>query len=126
MALQVIDSPRLCPRCSKRMVMELGQDEAENWHLHAIHICWNCDHREDQRLWSRPLRTDGESAARRRLDRLRSGSTGCHGVVESHRSGAVAGGWLVLSREDPARVAVLITRDRWVHLDDLGRYVEAA
>lgn len=45
-----------------------------------------------------------------------SGTTGCHGVVESHRSGAVAGGWLVMSRDDPATVPVLIGRERWVLL----------
>jgi hypothetical protein len=45
-----------------------------------------------------------------------SGTTGCHGVVESHRSGAVAAGWLVLSRADPADVAVLICRERYVYL----------
>ena len=71
MAVQVLDSPRLCPKCHKRMFMELGPDEGENWHLQVIHICWSCDHREEQRAWSRPLRTDGESAARRRLNRLR-------------------------------------------------------
>lgn len=47
---------------------------------------------------------------------------GCHATIESHRAGAVAAGWLVLSRTDPARVACLITRDRWVYLNDSGEY----
>jgi hypothetical protein len=54
-----------------------------------------------------------------------SGTTGCHGVVESHRAGAVAAGWLVLSRTDPATVAVLITRDRWCYLTNDGQYADA-
>jgi hypothetical protein len=71
MAMQVIDSPRRCPKCSKRMMMEIGPDEESGWHMHAVHVCWNCDHREDDRAWSPVLKTDGESAARRRLDRVR-------------------------------------------------------
>lgn len=51
-----------------------------------------------------------------------SGTTGCHSVVESHRSGAVAAGWLVLSRTDPATVAVLVKRERWVYLTADGDY----
>ena len=51
-----------------------------------------------------------------------SGTTGCHGVIESNRVGAVAAGWLVLSRTDPATVATLITRDRWVYLTRTGEY----
>jgi hypothetical protein len=54
-----------------------------------------------------------------------SGTTGCHGVLESHRAGAVAGGWLVLSRTDPAQVAVLITRDRWRYLTADGSYSDS-
>lgn len=54
-----------------------------------------------------------------------SGTTLCHGVIENHRAGAVAAGWLVLSRTDPAQVAVLITRDRWCYLSDQGTYEDA-
>ncbi len=45
---------------------------------------------------------------------------GCHATIESHRAGAMAAGWLVLSRTDPATVAVLITRDRWTYLAEGG------
>lgn len=51
-----------------------------------------------------------------------SGTTLCHGVIENYRAGAVAAGWLVLSRIDPARVAVLITRDRYIYLTEDGHY----
>ncbi len=51
-----------------------------------------------------------------------SGTTGCHGVVESHRTRSVAGGWLVLSCTDPAEVTVLICRDRWLYLGNDGAY----
>lgn len=54
-----------------------------------------------------------------------SGTTLCHGVIENYRAGAVAAGWLVLSRTDPATVAVLITRDRWCYLTDDGEYADA-
>lgn len=49
----------------------------------------------------------------------------CHEFAESHRSAAVAAGWLVLSRTDPATVPVLITRDRWCYLTDSAEYVDA-
>lgn len=51
-----------------------------------------------------------------------SATTGCHGVIESHRSGAVAGGWLILARQNPRNVAALIYRDRWKYLGDDAEY----
>lgn len=51
-----------------------------------------------------------------------SGTTLCHGAIENYRAGAVAAGWLVLSRTDPATAPVLITRDRWLYLDHVGGY----
>ena len=51
-----------------------------------------------------------------------SGTTLCHGVIENYRAGAVAAGWLVLSRTDPATVACLITGDRRVYLTDDAMY----
>lgn len=51
-----------------------------------------------------------------------SGTSLCHGVVESERAAAIAAGWLVQSRTDPRTVAVLIGRDRWCYLGDDGRY----
>lgn len=49
-----------------------------------------------------------------------SGTTGCHGRIESRRAEALANGWLVPQGGDPATVAVLIHRDRWVYLTDVG------
>jgi len=49
-----------------------------------------------------------------------SATTGCHSVIESHRSGAVAAGWLILHRADPQTVAVLLRREVWVYLDNSG------
>jgi hypothetical protein len=53
-----------------------------------------------------------------------SATTGCHGVLESHRAGAVAGGWLILARQNPLYVAALITRDRWKYLTVDGGYAD--
>lgn len=49
-----------------------------------------------------------------------SGTTGCHGRIESRRAEAQASGWIVHRGTDPATVAVLIHRDRWVYLTDSG------
>lgn len=72
MAVQVIDSPKRCPRCSKRLVMQIGQDDVTGaGDMRARHECWNCEYAEDDRAWSRPLKTDGRSTLRRLADRLR-------------------------------------------------------
>ena len=44
-----------------------------------------------------------------------TGTTGCHGWVESHRAVAIAQGWLVPRRDprDPADVPVLIDEAWW-------------
>lgn len=49
-----------------------------------------------------------------------SATTGCHSVIESHRSGAVAAGWLILHQALPEQVAVLLRRESWVYLDNAG------
>jgi 5-methylcytosine-specific restriction endonuclease McrA len=40
----------------------------------------------------------------------------CHADVESNRGEAQAVGWLLRQNDDPAAVAVLVQRDRWVYL----------
>ncbi len=53
-----------------------------------------------------------------------SGTTGCHGWVESHRTQSLADGWLVRQTADPALIPVL----RWgvlVYLEDDGGVVLA-
>jgi 5-methylcytosine-specific restriction enzyme A len=51
-----------------------------------------------------------------------SGTSGCHGYVESNRELSYTNGWLVHSYEIPNQKPVLI-RDKFVVLDDEGNYV---
>lgn len=46
----------------------------------------------------------------------------CHEVVETMRSEAYDGGWLLHDRQDPAAAPVLIGAERWVLLTADGRY----
>jgi len=72
MAVQVIESHLRCPRDGKRLIQQIGQDDATGaGDMRATHECWTCGYTEDDRAWSRPLKTDGESAARARLNQLR-------------------------------------------------------
>jgi len=54
-----------------------------------------------------------------------SGTTGCHGYVESHRFESMATGWLVSRYQDPSTTPVQIG-DRCVLLTNQGRYAEVA
>lgn len=53
-----------------------------------------------------------------------SGTTGCHGHMESERTAALAAGWLVPQGVDPGSVPVLLWDGRRVLLDDRGGYVD--
>lgn len=54
-----------------------------------------------------------------------TGTTGCHGQVESRRAEALESGWLVSRYADPASVAVLVDHgSRWVYLSASGEYVD--
>jgi len=71
--MTVIDSHLRCPRCGKRMHMDIGQDDITGaGDMRAEHQCWNCDYREQDRDWSRPLKTDPVARAewlkRKRLE----------------------------------------------------------
>jgi C4-type Zn-finger protein len=73
----VEDSDRFCPRCGKRMMLELGQEDvAESfigWVL-MTHSCWSCNYTETDRQWRRPrLRVVGTPTAAERLKELRLG-----------------------------------------------------
>jgi 5-methylcytosine-specific restriction enzyme A len=46
----------------------------------------------------------------------------CHEVIETQRTAAVAGGWLLHDGQDPARTPVLIGAERWLYLTADGRY----
>lgn len=89
----------------------LGDRRGEDWSLH---------HRRPRQMGG--SRWVGINLPSNLLAVCGSGTTLCHGVIESHRSGAVAAGWLVLSRTDSATVAVLIHRDRWTYLTESGEY----
>lgn len=74
MGAQIIDSDRRCPRCAKRMVLEIGQadhDAADRFSSRAemVHQCWSCDYSEVDRNWQR-RRIDATRSAER-LARLR-------------------------------------------------------
>lgn len=47
-----------------------------------------------------------------------TGTTGCHGWIESHRPEARAAGWLVPFAVDPAKIPVRTWDQRIVMLDD--------
>lgn len=49
-----------------------------------------------------------------------SGTTGCHGWVESHRADAVASGYIVPRFAVPQTTPVLYRMSTWVILDDDG------
>jgi hypothetical protein len=54
-----------------------------------------------------------------------SGTTGCHGHVESHRTEAYDNGWLVRRGFDPATKPVLVDhQSRWVYLTPSGEYAD--
>lgn len=54
-----------------------------------------------------------------------SGTTGCHGQVESRRALAYLDGWLVRTRVDPAAIPVR-TWNGFRHLTDDGRCITPA
>lgn len=49
-----------------------------------------------------------------------SGTTGCHGQIESHRAEAKANGWLLEQWQNPLRTPVRIHDRGLVLLDDIG------
>lgn len=55
-----------------------------------------------------------------------TGTTGCHGRVESNRTAAYAAGWLLRDGEDPAEVPVQIHQLGAVYLTDEGDYATGA
>jgi hypothetical protein len=92
----------------------VGDRRGEDWSLH---------HRRPRK--SGGTRWPGISLPSNLLILCGSGTTGCHGFVESNRVGAIAGGWLVSQYADPRKEKVFIVRERWVFLTDTGTY-EAA
>lgn len=54
-----------------------------------------------------------------------SGTTGCHGHMESHRTEAYGNGWLLHAAEDPTEVPVLLWDGHRVLLDNVGGFCPA-
>lgn len=76
MTEQIIDSDRRCPRCSKRMMLELGQGEEREVRAVMIHHCWSCDYVEQDKDWKRPkvvVREGPTMAERLKAQRLGEG-----------------------------------------------------
>lgn len=81
---------------------------------------WSLSHRRPKGMGgSRRLDTDG---AANLLVLCGSGTTGCHGWVESQRTQALVAGLLLHSTEDPAAEPLLLRQDRWVYLTPEGGY----
>lgn len=51
-----------------------------------------------------------------------SGTTGCHGEIESHRNDAYADGWLLHAGQNPAEVPVRLRGGPMVMLTSDGGY----
>lgn len=91
-----------CEVCSAGFGHRRGTD----WHLH---------HRRPRRMGGSQL---ADTNAPQNLLVL---CPGCHSMVESERTAAYAGGWLVRQNADPLTVPVLIVAvERWLTAD--GRY----
>ena len=71
----------------------------------------------------KPRGQGGTNAVSNLLAVCGSGTTGCHGHMESYRTEAYDLGWLVHRDVDPLTKAVLVeAQSRWTYLDDLGGY----
>ncbi len=81
---------------------------------------WSIGHRRPRRMGGDP-RPETNSPAN--LVTLHgSGTTGCHGDIESRRADAVRDGWILHDHDIPAAVPLLIHRGaRWVYLTDDGQ-----
>lgn len=84
-------------------------------------LAWSIHHRRPRKM--------GGTKQLERLSNLvllcGSGTTGCHGWVEKHRTMAFGLGWLVHQWDDPAAVAVC-RRGCWVLLTDDGGIVPSS
>jgi hypothetical protein len=94
-----------CVRCSAPIEGPRGED-------------WSAHHRK-------PRGRGGDNSPSNIVALCGSGTTGCHGFVESYRAEAYVKGWLVHTHHDPVRVPVLVDREsRWVHLTVDGQYCD--
>ncbi|MET8985927.1 HNH endonuclease signature motif containing protein [Nonomuraea wenchangensis] len=70
-----------------------------------------------------PRGRGGENTAENLLLLCGSGTTGCHGWVESHRTEAYNAGYLVRTGFDPLDVPVLLRGTTWAYPSPDGRWV---
>lgn len=82
---------------------------------------WSIQHRRPRGMGgTRRLDTNGPANL---LTVCGSGTTGCHGHMESHRTDALANGWLLWQTQDPVAEPVLVAHSsRWVWLTEAGTY----
>jgi hypothetical protein len=73
-AQTIIDSDRRCPRDSKLMAVEVGQDDTTGW-TRKVHVCLNCDYTEADEAWPRPKLTKARTMADK-LNAMRLGDLG--------------------------------------------------
>lgn len=95
-----------CIRCSEPIEGERG-------------VAWSAHHRRPRGMGG--SRRDDTDTPVNLLAVCGSGTTGCHGYIESHRAEALTNGWLVPQSADPAHASVLVDREsRWVYLTEDG------
>lgn len=70
-----------------------------------------------------PRGRGGENTAENLLLLCGSGTTGCHGYVESHRTEAYNAGYLVRTGFDPLDVPVLLLGKAWAYASPDGKWV---
>lgn len=70
-----------------------------------------------------PRGRGGENTAENLLLLCGSGTTGCHGYVESHRTEAYNHGYLVRTGFDPLDVPVLLAGKAWAYPSPDGKWV---
>lgn len=66
---QVLDSHRRCPRCHKRMTVEVGQHE-ETGEVEVVHHCESCGRRVRDTRWREPARVVTDLGRANAVDRL--------------------------------------------------------
>lgn len=88
---------------------------------HRRGVDWSYHHRRPRQMGG--SRWPGINLPGNGLILCGSGTTGCHGDVERNRALSVRAGYLVLSRTDPTQVAVILHKERFVYLDNVGRYL---
>jgi hypothetical protein len=111
--LRVLDRDgHACVRCGKALRGDRGLD-------------WSLQHRKPRGMGG--TSDPAINAASNLLSVCGSGTTGCHGYMESERTEAEDKGWLIrrLPTAHPLTEPVLVAREsRWVYLTDDAQYAD--